>query len=87
MQEQYYIQCLLVISLLIQICNKYIYLKIYSLAKLIYLITKGEYNIDTKVPWPSISNEAKDLIKKLLEVDPKNRLTATQIISHCWLNK
>jgi serine/threonine protein kinase len=32
-------------------------------------------------PWPSISNGAKDLVKKMLRQDPKERLTASEILS------
>lgn len=32
-------------------------------------------------PWPSISNSAKDLVKKMLQQDPKERLTASEVLS------
>jgi serine/threonine protein kinase len=32
-------------------------------------------------PWPSISSGAKDLVKKMLRPDPKERLTAAEILS------
>ncbi|CAN0277387.1 unnamed protein product [Ectocarpus sp. 4 AP-2014] len=35
--------------------------------------------------WQSTSNEAKDLIRRLLTVDPKKRLTAAQAVTHPWL--
>ncbi|XP_073024621.1 calcium-dependent protein kinase 29 [Primulina eburnea] len=38
-------------------------------------------------PWPSVSNAAKDLIKKLLTRDPKKRITAAEAIEHPWLQK
>ncbi|KZV16540.1 calcium-dependent protein kinase 29 [Dorcoceras hygrometricum] len=38
-------------------------------------------------PWPSISNAAKDLIKKLLTRDPSKRITAAEAIEHPWLRK
>jgi len=34
--------------------------------------------------WDSISSDAKDLVCKLLELDPKKRLTAQQVIAHPW---
>jgi serine/threonine protein kinase len=34
--------------------------------------------------WDNISKEAKDLVTKLLELDPKTRLTATQVKAHVW---
>ncbi|CAM9277638.1 unnamed protein product, partial [Ascophyllum nodosum] len=35
--------------------------------------------------WGSVSSDAKDLIRRLLTVDPKKRLTAAQAVSHPWL--
>lgn len=32
-------------------------------------------------PWPSISSGAKDLVKRMLRQDPKERLTAAEILS------
>lgn len=38
-------------------------------------------NLDLKrSPWPSISDSAKDLIKKMLTRDPKRRITAFQAL-------
>ncbi|ESQ48975.1 hypothetical protein EUTSA_v10020268mg [Eutrema salsugineum] len=36
-------------------------------------------------PWPSISESAKDLVKKMLVRDPKRRLTAHQVLCHPWV--
>ncbi|CAN4109722.1 unnamed protein product [Withania somnifera] len=36
-------------------------------------------------PWPSISNSAKNLVRQMLEPDPKLRLTAKQVLEHPWL--
>ncbi|KAF3330174.1 calcium-dependent protein kinase 32 [Carex littledalei] len=36
-------------------------------------------------PWPIISDHAKDLIKRMLEPDPKKRLTAQEVLDHHWL--
>lgn len=38
-------------------------------------------------PWPSISNAAKDFVKKLLVKDPHARLTAAQALSHPWVRE
>lgn len=32
-------------------------------------------------PWPSISNSAKDLVKKMLRADPKERLSSLEVLS------
>ena len=44
-------------------------------------IIKGEYDIPK-----FLSNEAKDIIKKILEVDPKKRLNFEEIKNHPWFN-
>ncbi|XP_052201199.1 calcium-dependent protein kinase 8-like [Diospyros lotus] len=36
-------------------------------------------------PWPKVSENAKDLVKKMLEPDPKKRLTAQQVLEHPWV--
>ncbi|CAI0461680.1 unnamed protein product [Linum tenue] len=38
-------------------------------------------------PWPTISNSAKDFIRKLLVKDPRARLTAAQALSHPWVRE
>ncbi|XP_058089340.1 calcium-dependent protein kinase 2-like [Magnolia sinica] len=41
----------------------------------------------TSDPWPSISPGAKDLVKKMLNTDPKQRLTAFQVLNHPWIKE
>uniref|UniRef100_A0A6P6FZF7 non-specific serine/threonine protein kinase n=1 Tax=Ziziphus jujuba TaxID=326968 RepID=A0A6P6FZF7_ZIZJJ len=36
-------------------------------------------------PWPRVSDNAKDLVKKMLEPDPNKRLTAQEVLDHPWL--
>ncbi|XP_065016092.1 calcium-dependent protein kinase 10-like [Musa acuminata AAA Group] len=36
-------------------------------------------------PWPSISESAKDLVRKMLVRDPRRRLTAHQVLCHPWV--
>ncbi|KAK2400588.1 calcium-dependent protein kinase [Trifolium repens] len=38
-----------------------------------------------KKPWPKVSDNAKDLVKKMLDPDPKRRLTAQEVLDHPWL--
>lgn len=50
-------------------------------------ILKGQVDLQTS-PWPSISIGAKDLIKKMLTVDPKKRITAAEALgqySFCFI--
>ncbi|KAM7510362.1 hypothetical protein LguiB_009237 [Lonicera macranthoides] len=38
-----------------------------------------------ELPWPSLSSEAKDFVKLLLNKDPRKRMTAAQALSHPWI--
>ncbi|WOK99363.1 calcium-dependent protein kinase 1-like [Canna indica] len=38
-------------------------------------------------PWPSISTSAKELVQMMLRTDPKERLTAAEILNHPWMTK
>ncbi|XP_049350674.1 CDPK-related kinase 3-like [Solanum verrucosum] len=37
------------------------------------------------LPWPSVSPEAKDFVKRLLNKDYRKRMTAAQALTHPWL--
>lgn len=41
----------------------------------------------TSDPWPSISSSAKDLVKRMLRADPKERLSAVQVLGHAWMRE
>jgi len=47
-------------------------------------IQKGDYNIDF-YPWDTISNEAKDLIKRIFTIESEKRIKAQEILEHPWL--
>lgn len=49
-------------------------------------IIEGELDFDSQ-PWPSISESAKDLVRKMLTMDPKKRLTAAQVLEHPWMRE
>ncbi|KAH0449534.1 hypothetical protein IEQ34_020226 [Dendrobium chrysotoxum] len=36
-------------------------------------------------PWPKVSDSAKDLVKKMLDPNPKRRLSAQEVLDHPWL--
>ncbi|XP_057994235.1 calcium-dependent protein kinase 1 isoform X1 [Hevea brasiliensis] len=38
-------------------------------------------------PWPSVSSSAKDLVKKMLRTDPKDRLSAVEVLNHPWMRE
>eukprot|EP01024_Parvocaulis_polyphysoides_P036001 TRINITY_DN32047_c0_g2_i1.p2 TRINITY_DN32047_c0_g2~~TRINITY_DN32047_c0_g2_i1.p2 ORF type:complete len:180 (+),score=25.28 TRINITY_DN32047_c0_g2_i1:94-633(+) len=54
-------------------------------AVLFEIIRKGQFEFDDPV-WEDISQSAKDLICKLLVVDPLQRLSASQALKHPWLS-
>ncbi|CAM0911787.1 unnamed protein product [Alopecurus aequalis] len=39
----------------------------------------------SREPWPRVSANAKDLIRRMLDPDPATRLTAPQVLEHPWL--
>ncbi|CAL0302142.1 unnamed protein product [Lupinus luteus] len=41
----------------------------------------------TSDPWPSISEPARDLVSKMLNSDPKQRLTAYEVLNHPWIKE
>ncbi|XP_055462129.1 serine/threonine-protein kinase Chk2 isoform X2 [Psammomys obesus] len=47
-------------------------------------ITSGKYTFIPEV-WTDVSEKALDLVKKLLVVDPKARLTTEEALNHPWL--
>lgn len=43
-------------------------------------IRRGHLDFVT-APWPSISSSARDLVKKMLYYDPKERISAAEVLS------
>jgi calcium-dependent protein kinase len=43
-------------------------------------ILRGQLDLSSE-PWPHISPGAKDLVRKMLHINPKERLTAFQVLS------
>jgi len=56
-----------------------------NIAELFEQIMKAEYDFPHEY-WHTISAEAKDFVRKLLVVDPKERMTADEALKHPWLN-
>ena len=52
-----------------------------SMHELHHLIINGKYDLKDE----KLSDSAIDLIKQLLEVDPRKRLSAYEVLSHPWL--
>ncbi|BAU00608.1 hypothetical protein LR48_Vigan401s002600 [Vigna angularis] len=49
-------------------------------------ILRGRIDFESD-PWPSISSSAKDLVKNMLRVDPKNRPSAVEVLNHPWMRE
>lgn len=47
-------------------------------------VLKGHIDFSSD-PWPLISASAKELIKKMLKQDPRERLTAREVLQHPWV--
>ncbi|KAB2031236.1 hypothetical protein Goshw_005218 [Gossypium schwendimanii] len=47
-------------------------------------ILHGKVDFESE-PWPSISESAKDLLRKMLERDPQKRITAYEVLCHPWI--
>ncbi len=57
----------------------------YSLTHSLTYLARGQYSMYGP-NWEGISEDAKDLVKKMLLVDPHQRITTTEILQHPWLN-
>ncbi|XP_042473359.1 calcium-dependent protein kinase 2-like [Zingiber officinale] len=49
-------------------------------------ILRGQVDFSSD-PWPVISPGAKDLVNKMLHLDPKQRLTAFEVLNHPWIKE
>ncbi|XP_036376503.1 ribosomal protein S6 kinase alpha-3-like [Megalops cyprinoides] len=55
-----------------------------TLEEILARIGSGKFSL-TGGYWNSVSAEAKDLVSKMLHVDPHQRLTAAQVLRHPWI--
>eukprot|EP00271_Cylindrocystis_brebissonii_P017021 TRINITY_DN424_c0_g1_i1.p1 TRINITY_DN424_c0_g1~~TRINITY_DN424_c0_g1_i1.p1 ORF type:complete len:537 (+),score=138.81 TRINITY_DN424_c0_g1_i1:1054-2664(+) len=62
------------------------YAKSHSSRDIFKAILRGNPSFSTP-PWPAISKDAKDLLRWMLDPDPKKRPTAFQVISHPWISE
>ncbi|KAL6547069.1 hypothetical protein OROMI_022790 [Orobanche minor] len=49
-------------------------------------IKEGKVDLTSR-PWPLISSDAKDLIRRMLTVDPEKRITIAEALEHPWLKQ
>ena len=52
--------------------------------ELFYKIQNGKYKMEGPI-WDKVSADAKDLVKKILTVDPRERHSATDSLQHPWI--
>ena len=52
--------------------------------KLLLSILQGDYTMPSPY-WDNVSHEAKDLVRRLLIVEPSQRLTASEALNHPWM--
>ncbi|KAG9447093.1 hypothetical protein H6P81_013221 [Aristolochia fimbriata] len=52
--------------------------------KIAQAIVKGELDFERE-PWPKVSENAKELVKSMLDPNPYNRLSAQEVLDHPWL--
>lgn len=55
-------------------------------AELYRQIKRGDYSFPDPY-WTNVSDLAKDLVTKLLKVDPKERLNAEEVLAHQWVKR
>lgn len=71
-------------------CNLYIMLsgivpfETKDIDELYSMIENGSYSFPEKY-WSGVSDSAKDLITRMMTVDPKHRYTAEQVLNHPWM--
>lgn len=51
------------------------------------MVIEAKYSPMVGLGWDTISDSAKDLVKKILVKDPKVRLSTAEILSHPWLQE
>jgi calcium-dependent protein kinase len=49
-------------------------------------ISKGKYSVETP-EWVKVSIEAKELVKRMLELEPTKRISAEEALNHRWMMK
>lgn len=54
--------------------------------QIIEAVLKGKYTLD-EPEWDDISEDAKDLVRKMLEYDPSKRISASDALQHTWIKK
>lgn len=51
--------------------------------EMLYAITQGIYDFNSS-SWDEISEEAKDLIRRMMNINPSDRITVDEALQHPW---
>ena len=54
--------------------------------QIIEAVLKGKFTLD-EPEWDDVSDDAKDLVKRLLTLDPDRRISASEAIQHRWIKQ
>src|SRR5688572_3315225 len=54
--------------------------------QIIEAVLKGKYSLD-EPEWDEISDDAKDLVRQMLEYDPAKRISAASALQHRWIKQ
>ena len=49
-------------------------------------VLRGRYHFPSK-EWKGVSREARDFIRRLLQIDPRKRMTVEEALNHPWLGR
>lgn len=52
--------------------------------QIIEAVLKGKFTLD-EPEWDDVSDDAKDLVKRLLTLDPDRRISASEALQHRWI--
>jgi len=54
--------------------------------QIIESVLNGKFTLD-EPEWDEISEDAKDLVRKMLEYDPAKRISAASALQHQWIKE
>lgn len=55
--------------------------------EIIQAVLAGKFTVEDDQEWADVSQDAKDLVKKLLTYDSDNRISALDALNHPWIKR
>ncbi|KAJ8908132.1 hypothetical protein NDN08_008227 [Rhodosorus marinus] len=55
-----------------------------TIKEILECVARGDFKMDSPA-WKLVSEEGKEFLRKLLTVDIRQRMTATDALNHCWM--